>query len=62
MADKKPSPLQASFWITVQEKRSIQVICALFLLGVAARYYYLNNETSTVYIPAGIEEMEPDNE
>ena len=62
MADKKPSPLQASFWLTEQEKRSILVICALFLVGVAARYFHLKNETSTVYTPAGIEKVEPNNE
>jgi hypothetical protein len=62
MADKKPSPLQAGFWLTEQERRSILVICTLFLIGLVARYLYLKNETSTVYTPAGIEEMEPNHE
>lgn len=62
MADKKPSPLQASFWLTEQEQRSILVICTLFLIGLAARYFYLKNETSTVYTPSGIEEMDVNHE
>ena len=62
MADKRLSPLQASFWLTEQEKRSILVICALFLVGLASRYYYLKSEISTVYTPAGIEELETENE
>jgi len=62
MADKKPSPLQASFWLTDQEKRSILVICTLFLIGLVARYLYLKNEIPTVYTPAGIEQMEPNHE
>ena len=56
MADKNPSPLQASFWLTKEEKRYILVICALFLIGVVARYIYLRNEIGKSYQPAGIEE------
>ncbi len=48
--------------LTDQEKRSILVICILFLIGLVARYLYLKNETSTVYTPAGIEHLEPNNE
>lgn len=62
MADKKSSPLQASFWLTDQEKQSILVICTLFLIGLVSRYLYLKNETSTVYTPVGIEEMEANHE
>jgi hypothetical protein len=58
MIEKQPTPLQASFWLTSQEKVYILVICALFLLGVAARYFYLKKETVTVYTPAGIETTE----
>ena len=58
MPDKKPSPLQASFWLTEQERHYILVICALALLGIAARYFYLKNETPEVYTPAGIEKAE----
>ena len=59
MPNEKPTPLQASFWLTEQEKRYILVVCSLFLLGLAARYFYLKNEVPEVYTPAGIEEMEP---
>ena len=62
MADKKPSPLQASFWLTKQERISILVVCALALLGLAARYFYLKNEVPKVYTPAGIEEGEANRE
>jgi hypothetical protein len=58
MADKKPSPLQSSFLLTTQEKRYILIICALFLLGIIARYLFLNNRRPTAYTPAGIEEPE----
>jgi hypothetical protein len=62
MKAQRPSPLQASFWLTEQEKRYILVICAVILLGVVARHYYLKNEIAEVYTPAGIEEMESDHE
>lgn len=62
MPEKKPSPLQASFWLTTQEKRYILVICALALLGIAARYFYLKNEKPKVYTPVGIEKTEPNHE
>ncbi len=58
MAIKKPSPLQASFWLTDQEKRSILVICAIFLLGLAVRYWYSKHETPKEYTPEGIEKVE----
>ncbi len=56
MPNKTPSLLQASFWLTGQEKRYILVICALALLGIAARYFYLKNEKPEAYAPPGIEE------
>lgn len=62
MAENKPSPLQASFWLTDLEKRYILVVCALFLIGLAARYFYLKNETAGVYTPDGMEETEPTHE
>jgi hypothetical protein len=62
MAQKPSSPLQAGFWLTKQEKRYILVICALFLLGLAARYLFLKNQKPNVYTPAGIEQTEPNHE
>ena len=59
MADKKPSPLEAGFWLTAQEKRYIMIICALFLLGVVARYLFLKNQQPEVYTPADVEQPEP---
>lgn len=59
MLDKNPSPLQAGFWLTRQEKRCVLIICALALLGITARYYYLSNELPETYTPAGLEDGEP---
>ncbi len=58
MNKKQPTPLQASFWLTNQEQGYILVIFAIFLIGIAARYYYLKNETAEVYTPAGIDAEE----
>lgn len=58
MANKSPSPLQASFWLSDQEKRYILVICAVFLLGLFARYWYLKHEKPEEYSPAGLEKSE----
>ena len=62
MANKKISPLQASFWLSEQEKRYILVICAIFLLGMIARYYYLKHEKPAAYTPPGIEQTEQNHE
>ena len=50
--------MQACFWLTEQERRYVLVICALALLGIAARYFYLKSEKPEVYTPAGIEQTE----
>ncbi|HEY5653981.1 MAG TPA: hypothetical protein VIR63_06405 [Pontiella sp.] len=55
---QSPSPLQACFLLTEQEKRYILVVCALFLLGLAVRYFYLKNETLKVYTPAEVEQRD----
>ena len=62
MANKKISPLQASFWLSEQEKRYILVVCAIFLLGLVARYYYLKHENSEAYAPPGLEQKEQNHE
>lgn len=62
MKDKEPTPLQASFWLTSQEQGYILVVCAIFLVGLAARYFYLKNETPEAYTPVGIEEGTPAHE
>jgi|GEM_PF-6374160 len=54
MRDKQPTPLQASFWLTNQEKGYILVICAIALIGLIARYFYLIKEPPKDYTPAGI--------
>jgi hypothetical protein len=54
MPDKKPTPLQASYWLTKQEKHYVLILCALALLGIAARFFYLKYEKPKVYTPAGI--------
>ena len=56
MSDKKPSPLRASFILTDAEKRYVLVVCTIFLLGIAARFYYLKNESPKAYVPAGLEQ------
>lgn len=62
MKDKEPTPLQASFWLTHKEQGYILVVCAIFLVGLIARYFYLKNETPEGYTPAGIEEVEKSHE
>ena len=62
MIKKRPSPLQASFWLTNQEKTYVLIISTLFLIGLAARYFYLKNENPKVYTPAGIEKVEQNHE
>jgi hypothetical protein len=58
MPERNPTPWQAGFWLTDQEKRGILVICALLLLGVAARYFYLKHEKPMPCTPAGMENPE----
>lgn len=62
MKEKEPTPLQASFWVTSQEQGYILMICAVFLIGLAARFFYLKSETPEGYKPAGIEEVENSHE
>lgn len=62
MSDKPPTPLQASFWLTKEEKGYILALCAIFLIGIVARYFYLKNETPGAYTPVGIEEGEDNRE
>ena len=62
MANKKITPLQAGFWLSEQEKRYILLICAVFLLGLIARYYYHRHETAEAYVPPGVEETEQNHE
>jgi hypothetical protein len=44
MTVEKPSPLQAGFWLTTQERRYILIVCALLFIGLAARYYHLTHQ------------------
>ncbi len=62
MGSEQPSPLRASFWLTDQEKGYVLMVCAIFLVGIVARYFYLKNEMPEVYTPTGIEEMENNDE
>ena len=56
------SPLSASFWLTEREKIYILIVCTIFLIGLAARYFFLKNEILEVYTPAGIEKTEQNHE
>jgi hypothetical protein len=58
MASEKRSPFQTSFWLSEQEKRYILVICAIFLLGLFARYWYLKHQKPEKYRPVGLEKLE----
>ena len=62
MANKKPSPLQASFWLSEQEKWYILAVCTIFLLGLIVRYWYLKHDKPREYIPKGIEKVEKNHE
>ena len=58
MSDKPPTPLKAAFWLTKEEQGYILALCAIFLVGIVARYFYLKNETPRAYTPVGVEEGE----
>jgi len=62
MPEKKTSPLQAAFWLTNQEKCYVLVICVLFFIGLATRYFYLKKRQPEVYTPEGIEQPEQHHE
>jgi len=62
MADKQPSPLQAAFRLTRQERVYLFAVCALVFIGLAARWFYLKTGESGVYTPAGMERTERPNE
>jgi hypothetical protein len=62
MANKKISPLQASFWLSEQEKRYILVVCALFLLGMISRHYYMKHQLTAAYAPPNPELKEQNHE
>jgi hypothetical protein len=58
MNSKPPTPLQAGFWLTDEEKGYILTLFAIFLVGVVARYFYLKHETPKAYTPEGIKKTE----
>ena len=62
MSEETPTPLQAAFWLTKEETGYILALCALLLVGIVARYFYLKNETPKAYTPVGIEEVEQGHE
>jgi len=39
------------FYITSAEKKYLLVVIAVFFVGLIARYFYLKNETTSVYTP-----------
>ena len=59
MKSETPTPLQAAFWLTDEEKVYLLAIFAIFLVGIVARYFYLKHETPKAYVPEGIEKTEP---
>ena len=59
---EKPTPLQAGFWLTVQERRYILIICALFFIGLAFRYYHLKQQQPEKITAADIGITEQPNE
>lgn len=58
MAEENPTPLQASFWLTDEEKRYVLVIFTLLFIGLVARYLHSKNRAPEPYIPAGIEKAD----
>ena len=55
MAEKQLNPIQSGFLLTKEEKIYLLVTCALFILGLAARYLYLNNRNPSPTVPAETE-------
>ncbi len=62
MGNEQPTPLRASFWLTDQEKGYVLMVCALFLIGIVARYFFLKNEVPEVYTHPNIEQVESNGE
>lgn len=58
MPEKNSNPLQSGFILSKQEKIYILVICALFILGLGARYLYLGNRNPSPTIPVEASETE----
>jgi len=40
------------FRLTNEEKKYVFVVVVVFFIGVIARYFYLKNETTSLYTPA----------
>ncbi len=52
---KKKSPLESGFWLSAEEKRYILIVCAIFLLGILVRYWYLKRDQPREYTPVGLD-------
>jgi hypothetical protein len=43
MQKQTPSPLQAAFWLTREERKYLLVFLSLLFLGLLSRYFYLKH-------------------
>jgi len=51
MKKKAFAPFHSIFRLTAEEKKYLLLVVAVFLLGLIARYFYLKNETTSLYTP-----------
>jgi len=42
------------FYLTNEEKKYLFIVAIVFFIGLIARYFYLKNETTSLYTPSSI--------
>jgi hypothetical protein len=62
MRKKNTTPFQAAFWLSSEEMTYLMILCAIFLIGLALRYFYLKTEQAEVYRPDHLSQTEPSTE
>lgn len=59
MSKRIPTPLQASFWITAEERRYLLVIITILVIGSIVRYVYFRKTVGEPLTSAAQELNQP---